>query len=256
MTKTITNRLIAGAAVAALFAPVLALAATTASLSPASANVVAGQKFNVTISINPQGTANYAEKLEVDYPADILEISSFTLGGSWLAMTASGYDSIDNTNGVLIKTAGYPGGFSSATAFGTISFSAKKAGSGTIEIGNTSLAFQSSAQSAITGTGTTFAVTAPVVAPAPTPTPTPTPEVKTPASKPTLKAIPAPSVTKPATTTESTSTQSVNNASLESQTASAGAPAGSGNSWIWVLVAVVLLVVLIGGAYLMSNKKS
>ena len=69
MTKTIMNKLIASVAVATLFAPVLALAATTASLSPANVNVTTGQKFDVAISVNPQGTTDYAEKLEVDYPA-------------------------------------------------------------------------------------------------------------------------------------------------------------------------------------------
>src|SRR3989344_7692792 len=93
------------------------VAATTASISPNDINVTLGQKFSITISVNPQGTANYAEKLEINYPADILEVKSFTLGSNWIAMAQSGYDSIDNTNGVLIKTAGYPGGLTSLTHF-------------------------------------------------------------------------------------------------------------------------------------------
>ena len=108
---------------------------------------------------------NYAEKLEVDYPASDLAVTSFTLGNSWMALTQPGYDSTDNINGVLTKTAGYPSGFSGATTFGTITFYAKKAGTGTIKIGNSSLAFESSSQSAITGNGTAFTVSAVTVAP-------------------------------------------------------------------------------------------
>ena len=221
-----------------------ALAATTASLSPASASVIVGEKFNVTISVNPQGTANYAEKLEVDYPADMLEASSFTLGDKWIAMTATGYDSIDNTNGVLIKTAGYPSGFSSSAVFGTVSFIAKKAGSGTIKIGNSSLAFQASAQSAITGSGTSFVVTAPVTIP-------PKPEVKT----------PAPAVTKPApVTTETgipTETATVTPTTTETvpQTAAVALSSldniltlGTGSAAVASLVTIIVLLI-IGGAF-------
>ena len=146
------------------------LAATTVSFSPASINnVVQGQSFNVTISVNPQGINNYAEKIELNYPSDILEVKSFSFGSTWMALTQSGYDLVDNTNGVLVKTAGYPAGFSSATAFGTVSFYAKKAGNGTIKLGSGSIAFEAGNQSALSGTPISFTITAPAVT---TPKPT------------------------------------------------------------------------------------
>ncbi len=49
-----------------------ALAATTASLSPTNVSVVAGKSFTVTVAVDPQGVSNYAEKLEVDFPANNL----------------------------------------------------------------------------------------------------------------------------------------------------------------------------------------
>lgn len=261
MKGTTINKIITSVIAMTIFTPILVLAATTASLSPASANVAVGQKFNIAISVNPQGTNDYAEKLEVNYPADILEATAFTFSGNWIAMTASGYDSIDNTNGSLIKTAGYPGGFSSTTVFGTIYFSAKKAGSGTIRIGNSSLAFQASGQSAITGNEATFSVTSPGV-PVQTPAEITQPEVKT--TAPNLKPTPAPSVTKPpakSTTAEATSTTTpteiTGNISPESQTAAtASATETGGNIWFRIIAGVAVLIVLIGGAvYLVLKNK-
>ena len=68
MTKTIMNKLIASVAVATLFAPVLALAATTASLSPANVNVSTGRSPRGNFS-QSAGYHDYAEKLEVDFSA-------------------------------------------------------------------------------------------------------------------------------------------------------------------------------------------
>jgi len=223
------------------------LAATTASLSPASMSVAPGEKFIVIISVNPQGTANYAEKLEVNYPSDILEAASFTLGDKWIAMTAAGYDSTDNINGVLIKTAGYPSGFSSSAVFGTVSFTAKKAGSGTIKIGNSSLAFQASAQSAITGNETTFVVTAPVV-------PIPKPEVKTPTPKP----APAPETGIP---TETTATTSTTTETALQPAAVALSPLdniltlGTGSAAVAALVTILILGIIGGGIWLWRRSR-
>lgn len=138
-------------------------AATTVSLSPATINVTPGQKFNVVVTVNPSGTNNYAEKIELNYPKDVLEVNSFTFANTWIPLTQSGYDI--NTDGVLIKTAGYPAGISGSTVFGTVAFTAKKAGAGTIKIGASSLAFEASAQTAITSAGASFTIASPVVTP-------------------------------------------------------------------------------------------
>lgn len=161
MKKIISTTIIVALGIVVLTAS--ASAATTVSLSPAGVNVAQGQNFNVVISINPQGVNNYAEKVELNYPADILQVNSFTLGGTWMALTQPGYDLIDNTGGVLIKSAGYPAGFSSATTFGTVSFYAKKAGNGTIKLGSNSLAFEVGSQSALIGAPVSFTITAPAI---------------------------------------------------------------------------------------------
>jgi len=167
-----------------------ALAATSVSFTPVNVSVRQGQTFTLTIGVNPQGVKNYTAKTELHYPADLLEVKSFTFAPSWMPLAQTGYDLTDNTNGVLIKTAGYPGGLSSTATFGTVSFLAKKSGSGTITLNSgNSLALDANNQNVIAGASVQTAVA--ILAPTPTPTPTPTtPTIPTtPAEEPTEEEI-------------------------------------------------------------------
>ena len=148
-----------GAALGVMMFAGSAFAATTATLSPETITVAPGAEFTVTVGVNPAGTTDDAEKMEIDYPANALEVVSFTQAPTWMALTQPGYDLNDTTNGVLIKTAGYPTGFSSATTFGTITFKAKNStATGSITIGANSKAFQESSQSAISGNAVAFTI--------------------------------------------------------------------------------------------------
>ena len=242
MKKTILT--ITLATLGALVLAMPTLAATTVSLSPVSVSVKSGQSFNVSVAVNPQGTNNYVEKVELKYPADMLQVNSFTLGSAWMALTQPGYDLTDNTNGVLIKSAGYPGGFSSATTFGTVSFYAKKAGSGTITIGNNSLAFEVSSQSALSGSPVSFAITAPAVAPKPSTTQNPTPassQNETP-------------ITAPAQPAEQTVTQTAAPASLVA-TIGDFMTFGTGNVWLGILVGLIILAIISYVIYVLIQRK-
>lgn len=126
-----------------------ALAATSVSFTPVSVSVRQGQTFTLTIGVNPQGAKNYTAKTELHYPADLLEVKSFTFAPSWMPIAQPSYDLTDNTNGVFIKTAGYPGGLSSATTFGTVSFLAKKSGNGAITLDSNSFALDANNQNVI-----------------------------------------------------------------------------------------------------------
>lgn len=141
------------------------LAATTLSFSPASVSVTQGESFNLAITINPQGVKNYTVKVELDYPADLLEVKSFNFSQGWMALSQSGYDLIDNTNGILIKTAGYPGGTPISANFGTVSFSAKKSGSGVIKLSSNSMALDAENQNVLSSPLAQVAVS--ITAPAP-----------------------------------------------------------------------------------------
>ena len=116
-----------------------ALAATTISLSPSNITITQGQSFNMSVKIDPQDIKNYTAKIQIQYPAELLEVKSFTFGGGWMMLSQPGYDLIDNAKGILIKTGGYPGGLSKPITFGTVSFLAKKPGDGIIKIGGDSI---------------------------------------------------------------------------------------------------------------------
>ncbi len=157
----------------AMVLAVPALAATGVLLTPANVSVRQGQAFTLTIGIDPQGVKNYTAKTELRYPADLLEVKSFTLADGWMLFSKPGYDLTDNTNGVLIKTAGYPDGVSSSTTFGKVSFLAKKSGSGAIVLSNastSSFVLDLNSQNVLSGTSVqTAVVISPPVMPKTTP---------------------------------------------------------------------------------------
>lgn len=184
------------------------LAATTISLSPNSINVREGQVFNVVVYVNPQGVGNYTVKSQLSYPNDLLVATSFSFASGWMALSQPGYDLIDNNSGSLIKTAGYAGGFSSNTQFGTVSFKAKKSGTNVIKIGNGSLALDASGQNVYSATGNQVAVSISASASKPTTilnTPGNNP-ISTPASAPLVSTnVPTTGSTGGSTTTEENS---------------------------------------------------
>jgi len=164
MKKTIFTSILLGGLISLAFV-IPALAASTVSLSPSSINKIERQSFSVLIKINPQSVKNYTSKIKLEYPANLLKVSSFTFGNNWMRVNQPKYDSIDNINGILIKTAGYPGGISLPKTFGTVLFYAKKAGSGVIKIANGSFVLGSANQNLLTkiASQTSFTISAPVI---------------------------------------------------------------------------------------------
>lgn len=110
------------------------LAASNFSISlPQGNKYDPGDTFTASISVSPSEKI-YTVGIQLDYPANLLEVQSFTFGSTWMPLSQEGYDSIDNTNGLLIKTAGYPGGITSAKTIGTVTFKAKNSGQGAIQL--------------------------------------------------------------------------------------------------------------------------
>lgn len=98
-------------------------AATIINFDPKSINATDGQNITLKIYLNPQGLKNYTAKIKVDFPSDLLSVRSFTYATGWIPINISGYDSIDNANGFMVKSAGYPKpGIDSSTLFGTVVF--------------------------------------------------------------------------------------------------------------------------------------
>jgi len=168
--------LVVGTAIAAP-----AFAVTTVFFSHQTINVNQGQNFSMIVSVNPQNVSNYTEKIELNYPSDLVEARAFSFGNGFMPVAQPGYDLIDNINGILIKTAGYPGGFSSSATFGTVSFYAKKAGTGVIKLGGSSFALDVNSQNVISGTPEmSVTIVAPAVSPVPSKSAAAQPKVTSP----------------------------------------------------------------------------
>ena len=229
-----------------------AFAVTTVSFSSQSINVNEGQNFNVIVSVNPQNVSNYTEKIELNYPADLIEARSFSFGNSWTPLSQQGYDLIDNTNGVLIKTAGYPGGISSSAIFGTVSFFAKKAGTGAIKLGSNSLAFDVNSQNVLSGMPEiSVKIAALAASPVPLEPTVSQPEVVSPKNKEATSTI----------TKEAEKQQVVENLlpiSKKSLLAQIGdiLTLNTGRTMVGIIVGLMIIALLSYAIYLFIRKKS
>jgi len=120
------------ALLAILISPIIT-SASTIDLSTGG-NYVAGHTYLVDVVVNPQTSKIYTSKVAISFPTDILQVKSFSFANGWIPLSQTGYDSIDNTGGVLIKTAGYPVGLTSPATLGTITLYAQKSGTGNISV--------------------------------------------------------------------------------------------------------------------------
>lgn len=112
--------------------------ASSIIFNPNSINAQAGKTFSLPVLIDGTGAGNYTVRIFLKFPTDLLEITSFTFSSNWITLSQPGYDEINNNSGQLIKTAGFPGGFSGRVPFGTINFRVKNAGEGVLTVENQS----------------------------------------------------------------------------------------------------------------------
>ncbi len=125
--------------------------AATVLWSPTQVRVGKGQNVSLAVAIDPEDIKAYTVKLEITYPADTLEVQSFTFANNWMPLLQKGYDLTDNAKGALIKTAGFPGGLRAEAPFGTIIFKAKKLGDARVLVTANSFALGSTNQNTMTG---------------------------------------------------------------------------------------------------------
>ena len=257
MKKILLTIISAVFGITALTAPAFA---ATVSLSPININAIEGESFNVVIAVDPQSIDNYTAKIALDYPADVLEAKSFVLENGWMAMTQSGYDLVDNTNGALIKTAGYPGGISSTTTFGTVSFLAKKTGNGSIKVGDEAFVLDANSQDVLSGTpSVSIAVTVPSSEPVvqeptvETPTVTPSTETVSPA-QPSEQSNEQPGEETNEQPGEESASQPIAQASLLT-IASNILTLGTDNTSLGVLMGLMLLIVIVYAIYSVVQRK-
>lgn len=139
-----------------VYAQTATATASTSSftIAPAQMIVRTGQTFTLAVAYNPNGIQTYTAKLDLRYPAHLLEVTSFTYGNGLQPLSQADYDSINNTTGVMVKTAGFLGGTASSSVFGTVTFRAKANGLAPISVGQGSVAYDANNQNILGGFGT------------------------------------------------------------------------------------------------------
>lgn len=133
-----------------LLAPI-AVFASTITLAPTSVSTVAGKSFSVTVGVNPTSGKAYTVRANLSFDPSVMTLTSFTFAPKWLALPQEGYDVEDNTNGMMAKTGGYPGGITAQTTLGTATFRAKKTGATTISGTADSLILDANNQNTVAG---------------------------------------------------------------------------------------------------------
>ncbi len=222
--------------------------ATTLSFTPTTVSVVAGQTFTTDIFIDAQGATVYTARANVSYPADILEATAFSFESGWIILSQPEYDLIDNTNGLLIKTAGFANGFSDTKKLGTVTFTAKKSGVATINTTDDSLIYD------LNGTNTiTEQASAQITIAFPT-----TVQVPSTPGLPALTEGSASSeepIDEPGNTNAEVVANVANTIPNTAQTAVAGFGAFGIPGWVIALVVIIILLIFGGWWWRQSLKK-
>lgn len=226
----------------ALLLPFTAFASAI-TLTPATVATTEGKTFSVTVGVNPSSGRAYTARANLSFDPSMLTFTGFTFASKWMPLSQSGYDTEDNSGGVLMKTGGYPGGIATQTVLGTATFRAKKSGTATIASTADSLILDANNQNAVAGSqgSVRVSIAAASVAPAPT--------------------QPSPTVTTPsATTEEATTTAPTEEEAVPQAAAVALSPLdsiltlGTGSAAVAALVTIVILLIIGGGIWLWRRR--
>ncbi|KKU15790.1 MAG: hypothetical protein UX22_C0003G0015 [Candidatus Jorgensenbacteria bacterium GW2011_GWA2_45_9] len=127
--------------------------AASLAVSPGKFNLVNGDEISVIVDVSPiADKTSYTASIKIRYPKDILEYKSMTYWSDWIPVVREGYDVVDQKNGVVVKTAGMPGGFDKQRVFGVMKFIVKKSGGGTIAFAKDSFLLDSGNFDNLSGT--------------------------------------------------------------------------------------------------------
>lgn len=221
--------------------------ASTITLAPTTASVVAGQTVSVAVSVDAGQTAAVTAKAVITYPADTLEAVSFSFAPAWIQLSQPGYDSM--AGGLVVKTAGYPSGFTGTKAFGTLIFKAKKAGTATVAVSGDSAVWGGQGGSSLSGSQGASAIT--ITGGAVSAQTTPAKRQTAPAPTPTEETVPAESAdeeksaSSPITILQAPAETQEENSSVAQLAAVGAVDAGGFASagWIWGLCLGALVVI-------------
>lgn len=96
-----------------------------------------GQEVSVNVYVDSlYGETNYTVKADISFSEEQLSVKDFTFANDWISIVAPDYDLVDNVNGHLVKTAGFPGGWTGKKLLGVITFIPKTASFGKVTVGS------------------------------------------------------------------------------------------------------------------------
>jgi len=107
------------------------LALASLLLIPQSITAAPQQTFTISIEAFAASSTGTIEA-HIAFDPKLLAAERVSLAPGWIEVNEPGYKSLDTKNGVVVETAGYPGGFTGTTTFASITFLAKAAGNATI----------------------------------------------------------------------------------------------------------------------------
>ncbi len=133
--NTFTNALRALVVLAFLLSAGTASAATSVTLNPSAVSVKNGDTFTVKVYLDSLGEKTYTARVSLRFPPELVQISKWQFADTWIQLPRPGYDTTDNADGLLTKTAGFPTGWSGTRLFGTATFSTKQSALGKLVLG-------------------------------------------------------------------------------------------------------------------------
>lgn len=104
----------------------------TLLLSPNTQTVKTGAEFTLTVQVNPNGESLDTVRVNISFPAALLEVKGFKLGT--LFPNALPGNSIDNSSGTVVQGAFSFDPVTKSGAFGTLTFRALSAGKATVAV--------------------------------------------------------------------------------------------------------------------------
>lgn len=129
-----------------------AASAATLDTAPAKLTVTTGEQVSVVIDVIPQKNERvYTAQVELRYPSDLFTFQTIAYNNEWIPVIRSEYDEATKGDTVIVKTAGYPGGFTDRKVFAVATFVAKRAGTGSITFGENSFVLDASNNNTLVG---------------------------------------------------------------------------------------------------------
>lgn len=236
------KKILSAITLGALLLPIAAFASAI-TLAPATVATTAGKSFSVTVGVNPTSGKAYTVRANLSFDPSAVTFTGFTFASKWMALPQESYDVEDNTNGVMAKTGGYPGGITAQTTLGTATFRAKTTGTATIAATADSLVLDANNQNTVAGNQGSVAVTISAASVVPAPVQTVTEPAPTPSETTTVTAAP------------------VENGVIP-QIAAAISPLdsfltfGTGSPAVASFVTIIVLAILGGGIWLWRRERS